>query len=253
MTSAGDRTEKPAGRDAGNWAGPVERLAVRNAPADAPAINVAGRRVTGPLQGFGQMWQKTYRARLPGAAVAPAEVIRTWTEHFPEFWPTGNRFYAPLTGIAPGEIGLFNLSLGPIRVSSGVLVLYADEVSFTLMTPEGHLCAGWITFSAHEEDGVTVVQAQVLIRANDPMYELGLLLGGHAQEDRLWAHTLRTLAARFGVDAAVEQDVVCVDRRRQWRMVGNIRHNAAMPTTLYRMATPVRGVRGLIRRAPADR
>ena len=29
--------------------------------------------------------------------------------------------------------------------------------------------AGWITFSAHEEDGVTVAQAQVLMRAQDPL------------------------------------------------------------------------------------
>jgi hypothetical protein len=31
-----------------------------------------------PLQGFGQMWQKTFRIRLNGAQVKPAEVIKTW-------------------------------------------------------------------------------------------------------------------------------------------------------------------------------
>ena len=253
MTSAGDRTEKPDGRDAGHWAGPVGRLAVRNAPADVPTINVAGRRVTGPLQGFGQMWQKTYRVALTGCAAGPAEVIAAWKAHFPEFWPPANRFFAPLAGLAPGEVAVINAAQGPMQLSTGVLVLYVDDESFTFMTPEGHPFAGWVTFSAREEDGVTVAQVQVLIRANDPMYEIGLLLGGHAQEDRFWAHTLRALAARFGVDAEVEQDIVCVDSRRQWRMAGNIRYNAIMRTTLYRMAAPVRGVRGLMRRAPADR
>ena len=33
-------------------------------------------------------------------------------------------------------------------LSTGVLVLYADDESFTLMTPQGHVFAGWITFSS---------------------------------------------------------------------------------------------------------
>ena len=54
------------------------------------------------------------------------------------------------------------------------MVLYADEVSFTLMTPEGHMFAGWITFSAFEEAARRVAQTQVLMRAQDPIGELGL-------------------------------------------------------------------------------
>ena len=51
--------------------------------------------------------------------------------------------------------------------------------------------AGWITFSADEDDGATVAQAQVLMRASDPLFELGLMLGGHGQENRFWEHTLK--------------------------------------------------------------
>ena len=65
------------------------------------------------------------------------------------------------------------------------------------MTPQGHMFAGWITFSATEVDGDTVAQAQVLMRASDPIFELGLTLGGHKQEDRFWQHTLTALAAHF--------------------------------------------------------
>ena len=67
------------------------------------------------------------------------------------------------------------------------------------MTPQGHMFAGWITFSATERDGETVAQAQVLMRASDPIFELGLTLGGHRQEDKFWDHTLRSLAAHLGV------------------------------------------------------
>ena len=35
----------------------------------------------------------------------------------------------------------------------------------------------------------------MLMRASDPMYELGMTLGGHRKEDQHWAHTLRSLAA----------------------------------------------------------
>ena len=89
------------------------------------------------------MWQKTYRVRLEDITIQPSEVIKTWKENFPKFWPKGNRFYAPLTGIAPGEVALLNLSM-PVgmRLSTGVVVLYADDESFTLMTPQGHMFAG---------------------------------------------------------------------------------------------------------------
>ena len=36
-----------------------------------------------------------------------------------------------------------------LPLSTGVMVLYADEESFTFMTPQGHVFAGWITFSAY--------------------------------------------------------------------------------------------------------
>ena len=46
-------------RDAGNWAAKVERLAVERRDG-VRGTNVAGRRLTGPVQGFGKMWEKTY-------------------------------------------------------------------------------------------------------------------------------------------------------------------------------------------------
>jgi hypothetical protein len=245
----GEREQHAAPRDAANWAPPVERLAVSSdIPTEAININVEGRRVTSPIQGFGKMWQKTYRIRLSGAAVAPSDVIAEWKSNFGSFWPKGNRFYAPLTGIAPGEVAVLNLAGPGLKLSTGVLVLYADEESFTLMTPQGHMLAGWITFSAFEEDGGSVAQAQVLVRAGDPLYEIGLSLGGYAKEDRFWQDTLRSLARHFGVEGEPSMQSACVDAKRQWSQAKNIWHNAAIRSAFYTMAAPARWVTAPFRR-----
>lgn len=240
-------TNEEQPRDAAYWAQDGSHLKVKQAPTGALNLNVEGRNAVGPLQGFGSMWQKTYRVRLQGTT--PIEVIKTWKEQFPNFWPAGNRFYGPLTGIAPGEVALLSLSMpGGMKLSTGVLVLYADEESFTLMTPQGHMFAGWITFSAFAEEDVTVVQAQVLMRANDPMYEVGMRFGGHKSEDVFWQYTLRAVSAHFGIDGVVETQVVCVDPRFQWEHVGNIRYNAAMRTAMYSMTAPMRWLRSRVSR-----
>jgi hypothetical protein len=224
-----------------SWAKSVSRLQVGDVPDGAVNLNVEGRRLASPIQGFGKMWQKTYQARVPADRVSATELIATWKERFPEFWPEGNHFYGPLTGIAPGEVALLNMTLpGRMKLSTGVMVLYADDESFTLMTPQGHMFAGWITFSASETDGHTVAQAQVLMRASDPIFEMGLAMGGHKQEDRFWDQTLTALVAHFGHDADVDTQVVCVDRKRQWSRWTNVWHSAAIRSTLYTLGAPAR-------------
>jgi hypothetical protein len=231
-----------------NWAHGVSRLSVSNVPEGAINMNVAGRRLAGPVQGFGKMWQKTYRVELPKERVTAAALITAWKQNFPSFWPAGNRFYAPLTGIKPGEVALLNLTLpGRMKLSTGVMVLYADDESFTLMTPEGHMFAGWITFSASERDDVTVAQAQVLMRASDPLFELGLAMGGHRQEDRFWGETLAALAAHFGEPAVVHTQAVCVDKRRQWSRWGNIWQSSAIRSTGFMVTAPARALGRLAR------
>ena len=183
--------------DAGRWAAKVDRLDVVQRDG-VRGTNVACRRLTGPVQGFGKMWQKTYRLTV-GTAVTPEQAITTWKAHFPEFWPAWNRFAGALTGISPGDVALLDLAIGGgVKLSTGVFVLYADEESFTLMTPQGHMFAGWITFSAEGGPDGTAVQAQVLMRANDPLYELGMMFGGHRKEDVFWAETLTALGRYLG-------------------------------------------------------
>jgi hypothetical protein len=216
-------------------------------------LNVEGKQLTGPLKGFGQMWQKTYWVRLSGASVSPQELIKIWKAEFPNFWPAGNRIYAPLTGLNAGQVAVLNLAGpggmtapgGAPLISTGVMVIYSDDVSFSFMTPEGHIFAGMITFSAHEEEGATVAQIQALIRANDPIYELGCRVGVvHKTEDDFWHATLRSLAARFGVNGQPQQRNVLVDSRVQWSQMKNVWHNSAIRTAFYLPVVIARRIMG---------
>ncbi len=238
-------TEPRKPRDQGSWAQPVERLATT--AVDAPRDTVTGKRVAGPIQGFGQMWQKTFKVRLEGASMTPQELIATWKDHFPTFWPKSGRFYAPLAGIAPGEVALLDISPvpgAPVRLSTGVMVLYADDESFTFMTPEGHSLSAWITFSAFRDGDTTVAQAQALERASDPLDELAYMLGGNRMNDRFWEQTLDALARHVGVaEPTVETQKVCVDKGRQWRFVRNLKHSATIDSMIATATAPVRWVR----------
>ena len=236
-------------RDAGNWAAKVERLAVEQRDG-VRGTNVAGRRLTGPVQGFGKMWEKSYSLNA-GQVTTPQDAIATWKAHFPEFWPKGNRFAGALAGISPGDVALLDLAMGGgVKLSTGVFVLYADQESFTLMTPQGHMFAGWITFSSERAGEATIVRAHVLMRANDPLYEVGMTLGGHAKEDRFWAQTLTALGTRLGVpDPQVETRSTCVDSHRQWRNAKNIWHNAMLRSTLQTLAAPITALRRRSRHA----
>jgi hypothetical protein len=235
-------------RDLGRWAAKVERLDVQQRDG-VRGTNVAGRRLTGPVQGFGKMWQKTYRLTVPGD-ITPESAIATWKAHFPEFWPPGNRFAGALTGISPGDVALLDLAIGGgVKLSTGVFVLYADEESFTLMTPQGHMFAGWITFSAERDVAGTAVQAQVLMRANDPLYELGMMFGGHRKEDVFWAQTLTALGDYLGAGGApVTTRTVCVDSKRQWHNAGNVWHNSMIRSVLQTAAAPFTALRRRARR-----
>lgn len=234
--------------DAASWATPAATLTVGDVPAGATNLNVAGRRLVGPLQGFGQLWQKTYRIRLEGRAVDPTEVIREWKANYAIFWPKGNRFYGP--AIVPGEVALINAqSLGGVQVSTGIRVIYADEESFSFMNAAGHPAAGMVTFSAARDDDRTYAQVQVLIRANDPFYDLMLPLYGQRAEDAVWTHTLRALAAHLGATGSeISLERILVDRRRNWSQAKNIWQNAAIRSGMYMAAAPLRGIRRALRR-----
>ena len=237
-------------RDSEAWARPVDRLTTT---ASGPAIDtVTGKRVAGPVQGFGQMWQKTFSVRLEGVDITPEDLIARWKQDFGSFWPKGARFYEPLSGIKPGEVALLEvppLPGSPVRMSTGVLIIYSDAQAFTFMTPQGHPLAAWDTFSAFRDGTVTVAQAQALERTADPLTELAFLFGANRYNDRFWQETLANLARSAGVaEPVVAFEKVCIDRRRQWRYVGNVRYSPAVSMAVGVLTAPARWLRR--RRAP---
>jgi hypothetical protein len=243
-----ERVDQTESRDAAHWAAPVSKLEVSDVPSGAVSLNVEGRHVVGPLQGFGQLWQKTYRLRLADVEVSPDDVVSHLKQTLPEYMPDDSRFYPSVTGVEPGEVVLINATLPgvPFSIATGVLVLYSDDESFTLMCPEGHPESGWNTFSAYDEDGITVAQIQSLARANDPVFEFGFrFMGGSKQQERIWNGVLTRLAKHYGVTAQVETRKSLVDNRIQWSQAKNVWFNSALRSVVN---LPIRMTRRVFRR-----
>lgn len=232
-------------RDIAYWAKPVSKLIVPLMPPEAININVKGRRIVGPVDGFGQLWLKTYQLTINRPGLTPESVIRTLKDNLPVFQPSYNRFYLTAKGILPGEVVAIDSSTPGGPVSTGVMVLYADDKSFTFITPQGHPESGWVTFSAFEKNGKLVAQIVGLARASDPVYEAAFRILGAKLQVKIWTHVLSALATYLGIQV----DVVVVEPRRldprlHWSHVGNVWYNAQIRTLFY---MPFRWVRKLLK------
>ena len=255
-TSPGEKKRQ----DNANWARPITSLLVSRVPTGSLNLNVNGRQVVGPLQGFGKLWHKTFRLSLPDTTLTPSEVMQIWKTNFPRFQPAQNRFF-PITTLDPGEIMLINASMIGMPVSTGMMVLYADEESFTLMTPQGHPESGWVTFITSLEEDEVICQVQTMTRANDPLYEYSFRLFGSRAQDRIWTHVLEALAAHLHANeqadtspepeakgasgagervAHVQVTKLCLDPRVQWSEAKNIWQSAAVRTMFYTLSAPIR-------------
>ena len=90
-----------------------------------------------PPAASGRCGRRPTRSSSPGRASTPSRSIKAWKENFPDFWPKGGQFYGPMTGVvsrrrrgAEPQVG------GGAKLSTGMLVLYADDKSFSFMTPK---------------------------------------------------------------------------------------------------------------------
>ncbi|HNY65473.1 MAG TPA: STAS domain-containing protein [Deltaproteobacteria bacterium] len=223
------------------WAVPTQGLKVSPVPEGAINLNIDGRRPAGPIQGFGHLWEKTYRVALPGIGKTPAEVVRAMKENFPALQPERNRFFPSPAGIAPGEIVIINARTPAGLIVTGVWVLQADDLSFTFMAPEGHPESGWVSFTAFEDQGVVTAQIQGFARSSDPVYEAAFVLMGAREQETIWRHVLTSLARHFGVEGRVTVRKTCVACDYQWDRALNILKNAQMMTMVH----TVRGMAGL--------
>jgi anti-anti-sigma regulatory factor len=211
--------------DAG-WAPKVDRLRVTERPAGAFARNMDGRRTIGQLQGFGPMWEKTYWINIKKPGIRKEDVILAMQEHFVEFQLSENAFYPTSKGLAPGELIFIDSKTPGGIVSTGVMVLYMDDRSFTFITPQGHPEAGWITFSVDERKDSVYVQIQGLVRASDPFFEIAFRIAGSKFQETIWKHVLSSLAKYLGVEENVQMKKYRPASDLQWSKSGNIWYNS---------------------------
>ena len=115
--------------------------------------------------------QKVFRLHINDPSITPEQAVAALKENFPSFQPSFNRFYPSPGGIRAGEVVLIDSMTPGGPVSTGVMILYADDRSFTFNTPQGHPECGFVSFSGHEGSSGTVVQILGLARASDPVYE----------------------------------------------------------------------------------
>ncbi|MFC1833507.1 FAD-dependent oxidoreductase [Thermodesulfobacteriota bacterium] len=214
------------------WANPVSQLFVPNMPKEARNLNVNGRRPVGPVNGFGGLCQKIFRLHINDPSISPEESIKELKENFPSLQPAFNRFYPSPAGIQPGEIVLIDASTPGGPVSTGVMVLYSDNRSFTFNTPQGHPECGFVSFSADEFKEATVVQILGLARASDPLYEAAFRTVGSKIQTRIWTHVLTSLALHLGVPPKVTLEEQTVDNNLRWKQIGNLYYNAQIRTLL---------------------
>jgi hypothetical protein len=204
--------------------------------AEADELDLGDQRAVGPDEGFGRLWRKIHRVQLSGSPASPEQVISAWKTHFGEFWPGENRFFGPITALAPGALAVISLEMpASVTLSSGVILVESNARGFTLITPKGHMLAGRLHFSTNAETGPTTAEVDMRIRAADPLFELGMVLFGHRRENRFWEQTLRNLAASFNVPGELETLVICEDRGYQWSRARNILHNGLIRNGLVRI------------------
>ena len=211
--------------DAG-WAPKMYKMRVTEKPEGAFAKNMDGRRVIGQLQGFGPMWEKTYWINIKKPGIKKEDVILAMQQHFVEFQPSENSFYPTSNGIAPGEMVFIDSRTPGGIVSTGVMVLYLDDRSFTFITPQGHPESGWITFSVDEREDSVYVQLQGLVRSSDPFFEIAFKIAGSKFQETIWKHVLSSLAKYLGVEDNVDMKKYLPAADLQWRKAGNIWYNS---------------------------
>ena len=238
----------PSGKEPGDTSERISAFISDPLPDSVLKENVEGRKITWPDDGFGKLWRKRYWIRLEGASVTPHELVKMWKDHYTDFWPKGSRLYQPPDGLKEGDAAAADLAMiGGTRVGTGIEVVDVSDTSFTFATLEGHTLAGTITFSGRDDAGVTVAQVEVHMRAGDPLYEIGMPLGGHHHENNFWKASLVALARHYGIDARPEMSQECLDPKRRWRNASNIVHNAFLHTAGQLVARSFRRLAGNVR------
>lgn len=227
-----DGKDRAIPQDTEFWAEPIDRFPASPSPEKSTDINILGRRPCGVLGGFGWLWQKTYELRVQGLEWDPEQLMDEFKKNFEQLQAPFNRFHAGPKGIQPGEVVAIHSRTPVGFIATGVMVLYADPVCFSLITPQGHPEAGWMTFRALREGDLPVVQIVGFGRASDPLFEMAYRIMGSRVQVKTWTHVLSAFAEHLGVRADVIVKEELVSRQLRWGAFFNLKHNAQIRTLL---------------------
>lgn len=222
--------DKPFARR--EWAGYLGPVSAAEAP-EGVALNLIGRKTTGPFDGFGQLWLKTYTANCGGHP--RSEVTDLFKNSLAELWPEGNTVRFPPGGIAPGAVGAIKLHLtGAGSFYTGVRVLHSDAESFTFATLEGHMATGWINFSVYDAAGISYAAITSLARTADPVFDAGYRLFGYREQENFWKATLAELSLHLGVTPKVDAKSELIDSSIQLKAVAALPANGVFSSLFAR-------------------
>ena len=261
-TRRGDRDPRPDEAAAAGRRGPHDRPRSRDAAqlgqAGRPPVRRRRRRGAASIRSAASACRgrsrasassgrrRSRRAARRRRADARRSSIATWKERFPTFWPKGARFYAPLAGIAPGEVALLDIPPGPGLAGQaldrghghlrGRRVVHVHD-------PRGPYAVGvdHLLRPSRPATGATVAQAQALERTSDPFDELAYMLGGNRMNDRFWRHDAREPRPPRGRARTRGRDPDRVRRPESAVAPGrNVRNSATLRTARHTITAPVR-------------
>ncbi len=210
------------------WAPFIERIEVTEKPEGALVKNIDNRRLQAQIKGFGKMWQKTFRLMIDKPEFTPEDIINKLKQNFVAFQVPENFFFPTSKGLTPGALVFIDSATPGGVVSTGIYVLYMDDTSFTYVTPQGHPEAGWITFSAKEEDGKIRLQIQGLVRASDPFFEIAYAIAGQAFQEKIWLNVLTQMAKHLEIEDNGQMVKYKPANYCQWGKCGNIWYNSQL-------------------------
>lgn len=210
------------------WAPFIEKIKVTEKPEGALVKNMDNRRLQAQINGFGKMWQKTFRLMIDKPEFTPEDIINKLKQNFVAFQVPENFFFPTSKGLSPGALVFIDSATPGGVVSTGIYVLYMDDTSFTYVTPQGHPEAGWITFSAKEEEGKIRLQIQGLVRASDPFFEIAYAIAGQAFQEKIWLNVLTQMAKHLEIEDNGQMVKYKPANYCQWGKCGNIWYNAQL-------------------------
>ena len=162
-----------------------------------------------PADGEGPLFGRRYRVYIENSELDAAELLEAFRVDPNCFSPTSFAVFVPdpaPSGLSEGaevDVKLPGPWDGPVRVA----LIDPHRVRFE--TRDGHMEAGRIEFSVHDESGVVSFTIESIARSGDPAFNLlySKLKIGKQFQSEMWAQVLE---AAVGISGGTQQGRILV-------------------------------------------